>query len=286
MMSANRSSLVGYGLSSDSDSDAEGDEANIKEMSEDGVGDGSGRGGAEDSKGRNLLLESACGSSESDSEPEQGEQDAPRTPAAEPAPRVVAAAPPDPRTLAHKLPPPPLGAPGLPAAGLPSGSSVFANPFRQRAEEHLNVLRKHVPLTLEPRPSQIGGRKMCISYRRDGRCRFGIGCKFAHDSDLQTAAPPVAEGRGPGADHHHDVAGGAGGGGNQRGDSAASHATPDRRRDRNAPFPSQPHPDQDTDPEGGPGRKRRVGLSNTLVPPKRALKQYATQRERERVTPS
>ncbi|KAG5848262.1 hypothetical protein ANANG_G00096610 [Anguilla anguilla] len=190
MMSANRSSLVGYGLSSDSDSDAEGDEANIKEMSEDGVGDGSGRGGAEDSKGRNLLLESASGSSESDSEPEQGEQDAPRTPAAEPAPRVVATAPaaaPDPRTL--KLPPPPLGALGLPAAGLPSGSSVFANPFRQRAEEHLNVLRKHVPLTLEPRPSQIGGRKMCISYRRDGRCRFGIGCKFAHDSDLQTAAP-------------------------------------------------------------------------------------------------
>ncbi|KAJ8335978.1 hypothetical protein SKAU_G00393210 [Synaphobranchus kaupii] len=265
-MSANISSLVGYGLSSDSDSDREGDEGNIKEMTVDGVRDGRRTGGSEERKGRNLLLESGSGSSESDSEPEQEDQ---ATPAAGSAPRIVAktpTVPPDPRSLAHKLPPPPLGAPGQSAGGLPSGSSVFANPFRARAEERLNALRKHVPLTLEPRPSQIGGRKMCISYRRDGRCRFGISCKFAHDSDLQTF-PPAAEGRGPSADQE-----------------TASHGAPDRHH--NAPFLSRPCPDRDPDPEVGAGRKRRVGLSNTLIPPKRALKQYATQRERDRVTPS
>lgn len=223
------------------------------------------------------MLESGSGSSESDSEPEQEGQDNLVTPAAESALRVVATAPSvpsDSRSVTHKLPPPPLGARGLSVGGLSSGSSVFANPFRERAEEHLNVLRKHVPLTLEPRPSQIGGRKMCISYRRDGRCRFGISCKFAHDSDLQTS-----DGRGSSTDNE-----GGGGGGNQRGNLATSHGAPDCPQ--NAPFLSQPCLDQDPDPEGGPGRKRRVGLSNTLIPPKRALKQFATQRERERLTPS
>lgn len=33
----------------------------------------------------------------------------------------------------------------------------------------------------------------------------------------------------------------------------------------------------------GQMKKRRVGLSNTLVPPKRAMKQYAAQRSRERM---
>ncbi|XP_061102389.1 uncharacterized protein si:ch211-113e8.11 [Conger conger] len=274
-MSANISSLVGYGVSSDSDSDGEADDDNVKEMSEDKVGDGSRKGRAEDRKCRNLLLESGSGSSESDSETEQEGQDNSETPAAEPVPCVVVktpAAPPDSRSITQKLPPPPLGAPGLSAGGLPSGSSVFANPFRDRAEEHLNVLRKHVPLTLEPRPSQIGGRKMCISYRRDGRCRFGISCKFAHDSDLQTF-------NGQGLSANND-----GCSANQLGNLATSHGAPDCHQ--NVPFLSQTCPHQDPDPKGGPGRKRKVGLSNTLIPPKRALKQYASQREGEKVTPS
>lgn len=37
---------------------------------------------------------------------------------------------------------------------------------------------------------------------------------------------------------------------------------------------------------GGQMKKRRVGLSNTLIPPKRAMKQYATQRSRERMNMS
>ncbi|KAJ8410934.1 hypothetical protein AAFF_G00179690 [Aldrovandia affinis] len=270
-MSANINSLVGYGLSSDSDSDGEGGKGNIKEPSEDEVRHSRREGEMVERRGRNLLLESGSGSSESESEPE--------TPAAEPALRIVAmtpAVPPDARSIGHKLPPPPLGAPRLSASGALSGSSVFANPFRERAEEHLNMLQKHVPLTLEPRPSQIGGRKICISYRRDGRCRFGSSCKFGHDSDLQTFIP-AAEGRGPSTDRDISAS-------NHRGNLTASHAPSDCHH--NAPFLSQPCVDQKPDPDGGPGRKRRVGLSDTLTPPKRALKQYASQRERERVTPS
>ncbi|KAJ8281290.1 hypothetical protein GJAV_G00065860 [Gymnothorax javanicus] len=261
-MSVNRSSLVGYGLSSDSDSDAESNEGTIEETADDGGGDESRKGtGQAERTGRNFLLESGSGSSSSDSEPEQEVEDGVETPAAVPAPRIpapTAAPPPDSQSVAPKLPPPLLGVAGQPAGAIPAGSSVFANPYRERAEEHLNVLRKHVPLTLESRPSQIGGRKMCIAYRKDGRCRFGISCKFAHDSDLQTS-----EGRGPGAEG-----------------TLGNLATP------NPPFPPQQCPDQEGDPEEGAGRKRRVGLSNTLIPPKRALKQYATQREKERVAPS
>lgn len=37
---------------------------------------------------------------------------------------------------------------------------------------------------------------------------------------------------------------------------------------------------------GGQMKKRRVGLSNTLIPPKRAMKRYAAQRSRERMNMS
>ncbi|KAI1887609.1 hypothetical protein AGOR_G00192080 [Albula goreensis] len=273
-MSANVNSLVGYGLSSDSESDGEGDDGNSREISEDGVRDGR-SGEVEERKCRNFLLES--GSSESESE--QEDQVEPETPTAELTPRVIATKPSTPthtRPLSHKLPPPPLGASGLWSGEAVSSSSVFANPYRERAEEQLNMLQKHVPLTLEPRPSQIGGRKICIAYRRDGRCRFGSSCKFAHDSDLQTFTP-TTDNQGPITDRES-------GNGNHRGNLATSHVAPECHQ--NSHFLSQPCVDQELDLEGDQGRKRRVGLSDTLVPPKRAMNQYTLQRERERMTPS
>lgn len=104
---------------------------------------------------------------------------------------------------------------------------------------------------------------MCVSYRKDGRCRFGIKCKFAHDSDLQTPVlpadcqPPLSEETGPVQTEPH-----AGGGGPNNLQEAKEEES------------------------GEQGKKRRVGLSNTLIPPKRALKQYAMQRNREQINSS
>lgn len=146
----------------------------------------------------------------------------------------------------NKLPPPSLQA--------CSGTSVFSNPFKVQAEQKLSALQKHVPLTEQARPSHIGGRRVCVAYRKDGRCRFGIKCKYAHDSDLQTS---------PALDSHLNAA--------REAHSGVCSAL-------------ETHGfQQDTEerPEEQQTKKRRVGLSNTLIPPKRAMKQYAMQRGKE-----
>ncbi|XP_055765030.1 uncharacterized protein LOC129840979 [Salvelinus fontinalis] len=252
-------SLVGYGVSSDSDSD--GDIGNNKKTE-------SKVDGETQKKGRNFLLESGSASSESDCDFNPEEEVDPVSQLILKCPPPACMAPPSesrtpllpapPSSLSHKLPPPPLGA--------SSKSGVFANPFKAQADQKLNVLQKHVPLTLLARPSQIGGKRMCVAYRKDGRCRFGIKCKFAHDSDLQSSIIPndydPPAGDDPGSDQADTNAGGFSYMGRQN-------------------F----HDNQGGDPEekGQQSRKRRVGLSNTLVPPKRSMKNYAMQRTREQV---
>ncbi|XP_072318378.1 uncharacterized protein [Eucyclogobius newberryi] len=209
--------LVGYGVSSDSDSDAS-DETHSKsqEVCRD-----------EPVKSRNFLLEADSGSASSGSE--EAEEERPSAPRGLPSPTL------------NKLPPPSLQT--------CSDTSVFTNPFKVQADQKLSALQKHVPLTEQARPSHIGGRRVCVSYRKDGRCRFGIKCKYAHDSDLQTQPSdcPLQTGREPRA-----------------GARGARGFLPDTEKS-----------------EGQKGTKRRVGLSNTLIPPKRAMKQYAMQREKE-----
>lgn len=210
---------------------------------------------------RNFLLEPGSASSESDSESEPEEEDPeppphPQTPAPSAACQPTLPAPSLGSLTPNKLPPPTLNT--------CSDSSVFANPFKAQADQKLSALQKHVPLTMQAKPSQIGGKRVCVSYRKDGRCRFGIKCKFAHDSDLQTPVtptdchPPVSEDTPDPVEAH---AGGSCGGGSQ-------------------------NPQQETKEEESGGqqmKKRRVGLSNTLIPPKRAMKQYAMHRDRERI---
>lgn len=229
-------SLVGYGLSSDSDSDASGSVKDDERDAEEG---------APVKKTRNFLLECDSASSGSDEEDPGHPSPPPHPPASFLQPRLPAPPPSTP----NKLPSPPLDA--------CADSSVFSNPFRAQAERKLSALQKHVPLTMQAKPSHIGGKRMCVSYRKDGRCRFGIKCKFAHDSDLQTTAIP--------SDCHPSANEGAPG---QADEEAQGQETKEEQ------------------PEGQQGKKRRVGLSNTLIPPKRAMKQYTMQREREQMNMS
>ncbi|MCJ8730169.1 hypothetical protein PDJAM_G00180990 [Pangasius djambal] len=225
-------SLVGYGVSSESEDEEETQSAAAKN---------------EEKKSRNFLLESESASSESGSESERDEeQEEERAPVSVrssselPVPPTVGSA-------SNKLPSPALG-----RFCVPAGSSVFANPFKERDEQKLNALQKHVPLTSQARPTHIGGKKVCVAYRKDGRCRFGIRCKFAHDSDLQqSAAEP--------SDSDSDA------------NNTATH-TPACRE-------SAVERDREDEEENHSRRKKhRVGVSDSLIPPKRALKQYAMQR--------
>ncbi|KAK2817035.1 hypothetical protein Q5P01_025226 [Channa striata] len=247
-------SLVGYGVSSESDSDGDTED-----------GDNSGLSSCREvceettaaKKSHNFLLESASASSDSCSESESEEQDPdPPSPSHSQTPALSAACQ-APLTL-NKLPPPPLNA--------CSDSSVFANPFKAQADQNLSALQKHVPLTLQAKPSQIGGKRVCVSYRKDGRCRFGIKCKFAHDSDLQTPVTP--------ADCHPPVT-----------DEAAVSEPVESHIGGSCNEESQGLTGEEKS-GGQQVKKRRVGLSNTLIPPKRAMKQYTQHRDRERINMS
>ncbi|KAL2098035.1 hypothetical protein ACEWY4_007242 [Coilia grayii] len=258
-------SLVCYGVSSDSDSDSD-----VNKCHQEAEGKG---GKIETKKERNFLLESGSASSDSEAFDEDGdEEDTSKDTQIEPLTPIKQHIVEEPTPLfastekANKLPPPPLGVSG----GL-VGSSVFANPFKEQADERLNVLQKHVPLTLQARPTQIGGKKICIAYRKDGRCRFGSRCKYAHDSDLQnTAALASTAGSEEGTEACSD----------QTGPTQATSQTPDCQT------PSLFKQGEEEDgPEEERTKKRRVGLSETLVPPKRALKQFNMQRQKERYTP-
>lgn len=257
-------SLVGYGVSSDSDSDED-----VEDVNNGGVGSikETGDQASAVKRTRNFLLEAGSASSDSDSEPEPEEEDP--EPSSSPPPYLQT-----PASSAACLPAPRLGSPAPnklppPSLNTSSDSSVFANPFKAQADQKLSALQKHVPLTMQAKPSQIGGKRMCVSYRKDGRCRFGIKCKFAHDSDLQTPVtptschPPVSDEM-PDSDQVESHAGGSCCGGSQNLQKEI----------------------KEEESGGQQVKKRKVGLSNTLIPPKRAMKQYAMQKDRERINMS
>ncbi|XP_034543010.1 uncharacterized protein si:ch211-113e8.11 [Notolabrus celidotus] len=253
-------SLVGYGVSSESDSDGDAEDANneagcVKEKADET---------SAAKRTRNFLLEpgSTSSESESESEPEEGD---PEPSSSSPHPQTPAGA----CLGAQKLPPPSLGSNKLPPPTLNtcSDSSVFANPFKAQADQKLSALQKHVPLTMQAKPSQIGGKRVCVSYRKDGRCRFGIKCKFAHDSDLQTPVTP-ADCNQPGNE-----------------ETPASDPVKSNESCSSCCGGSQTSQPENEEEESGEQqvKKRRVGLSNTLIPPKRAMKQYSMLRGREQI---
>lgn len=196
-----------------------------------------------DKKSRNFLLETDSATSESD-ESDHGHLESYKS--VRPSKNQSSLTSSSATTSPHKLPPPSLH--GC------SESSVFANPFKAQAEQKLSALQKHVPLTMQAKPSQIGGKRICVSYRKSGRCRFGIKCKFAHDSDLQTTVTPN--------DSHTSDEG-------EVGSRMGTSQKPPKEADKD-------------ESEGQLMKKRRVGVSDTLIPPKKAMKQFNMLRSKER----
>jgi len=66
----------------------------------------------------------------------------------------------------------------------PVENSVFNNPFRVREDQKKAMLERHVEMTTKQEDQRtIGGKKVCWNFRK-GRCRFGSKCTFAHDNDV------------------------------------------------------------------------------------------------------
>lgn len=132
-----------------------------------------------------------------------------------------------------------------------SVASVFANPFRAAEEEKTSVLERHVKMTpVGEHQQSINGKQICWNFRK-GRCRFGHNCKFAHDSDLATTSKQHL---------------------------ASNTCTP---------LETDYLQTSDTTNEQTEGtdevhkKRKKVGVSNTLVPPKRAVKAYRKQQQKE-----
>ncbi|KAK3877054.1 hypothetical protein Pcinc_018212 [Petrolisthes cinctipes] len=132
-----------------------------------------------------------------------------------------------------------------------SQASVFFNPFHKAQEEKKTVLEKHVKMTDNPKDVlEINGKKICWNYRK-GRCKFGHKCKYAHDSDI-IKTPLNSEGQTPAA-----VVMGCGG-------------------DLDPSTPLDMAPEEEI-----AKKKKRPGLSDTVVPSKKVQKIYRKQQAKE-----
>ena len=140
-------------------------------------------------------------------------------------------------------------------------TSVFTNYFHKAEEAKLAVLEHHVKLTTEQLKANDGQAKrknkknVCISFQR-GRCRFGAKCRFAHSISSEAIET--------GNDLRTEV----------------SVFTPKFGLLPSAHMPLSMEPDEDEDVQKK--RKHRSGVTDTLLPPKRAMQSLDLQRKEER----
>lgn len=136
-------------------------------------------------------------------------------------------------------------------SGLKFDNSVFSNPFRDKEDKKKAILEQHVNMTKRQEEMRmIDGKKVCWMYRK-GRCRQGSKCQFAHDTDVKT-------------DRIREVKYDA--------DSQIS-------KEKNSKGAAQPIRLNPADREESPpkdeevvARKKRPGLSQGIVPSKKAMK--------------
>jgi len=143
-------------------------------------------------------------------------------------------------------------------------TSVFTNYFHKAEEAKLAVLEHHVKLTTEQLKTNKDQTKrqikkgVCINFQ-NGRCRFGTKCRFAHSisSEANEAGTDVS--------------------------SEMLTTAPKFGLLPSARMPLAIEPDDDEDAFNmQKKRKHRAGVTDTLMPPKRAMKSLDQQRKDER----
>lgn len=133
-----------------------------------------------------------------------------------------------------------------------TSTSVFRNPFREKEDKKKSILEQHVNMTQRQEDLKvIDGKKVCWMYRK-GRCRNGSRCKFAHDSDVKAENLPARP---------EEVY-----------DSDAQISSEKSRSGLVQPLnmhrEMSPPPQEE---EGQVPRKRRPGVSDSIIPTKKAM---------------
>lgn len=139
--------------------------------------------------------------------------------------------------------------------GIPTmKTSVFSNPFVEAEKAKSAILEKHVKMTPTLDDTKmINGRKICWNYRK-GRCRFGHNCTFAHDSDLHRTATELEAIRTP-------------------------QETVICQTQYNGQVSINDDDEIDQENNQMNRRKKRPGLSQSLIPSKKVLKMYKAQQQ-------
>ncbi|XP_076755502.1 uncharacterized protein LOC143426164 [Xylocopa sonorina] len=137
--------------------------------------------------------------------------------------------------------------------GMPTmKTSVFSNPFVEAEKAKSAILEKHVKMTPTLDDTKmINGRKICWNYRK-GRCRFGHNCTFAHDSDLHRTAAELEAIQTP-------------------------QETVICQTKYNGHVVNNDDDEIDQENNQMNRRKKRPGLSQSLIPSKKVLKMYKAQ---------
>lgn len=135
-------------------------------------------------------------------------------------------------------------------SGLKFDNSVFSNPFRDKEDKKKAILEQHVNMTQRQEEMRIiDGKKVCWMYRK-GRCRQGSRCQFAHDNDVKTDKVREAK-----YDAESQIS-------NDKSSKGAAH--PIRLLSTDGDLPQ-------VEEEETFVRKKRPGLSQGLVPSKKAM---------------
>ena len=172
-----------------------------------------------------------------------------------------------PNPLSEKLPSPLLT--GNSNTSSIAGSSVFVTAYHKAEEAKNSVLEKHVKMTVMD--LQKGKRKKQICYKfRKGNCRFGSKCRFAHDNDDIPSSSSSSQ-----SDN------------NQEANQATQNSNHSNHQNSNHQSYIMGH-DQpvvhqdDEDYLSQAKKKKRIGTTDTLLPPKKAMKSLDRQRVHER----
>ncbi|XP_071093311.1 uncharacterized protein [Haliotis cracherodii] len=163
-----------------------------------------------------------------------------------------------PNPLEDKLPTPDIG-----QQGRETVTSVFKNPFEQAELVKNSILEKHVRMT-EKLPEK-GTKQVCWKFKK-GKCRMGKNCRYFHDQESVTGLvveTKLDENEPQKLGHNHKQL-----------YFGSVHKMQGKAL--------EPEPVDDDNYMAGKKRKSRVGMSNALVPPKKAMSSLERQRNSER----
>ncbi len=152
-------------------------------------------------------------------------------------------------------------------SGISAGeASVFENPFQKAEEVKHSILEQHVKMTVavtEEKGSK--NKKICWNFRK-GKCRYGRKCKYSHDNDIVVKNSDIE-----GANSEQT-------GGQNNSNDYGQKAWTIREAPKEVPAQDE---EEDTYMSQAK-RKKRSGVTDHLVPPKKAMHAYQAQRKQER----